>query len=74
MPDGLWVIYLIGGLVGLVVALMFFEWALIVLSSLSGASLIIEAVGLPAFEAMVVLLVLAVAGTILQTRQLMVEI
>lgn len=38
-----WIIYIIGGVLGLVLVSILFDWALITLSSLAGASLIIQA-------------------------------
>jgi hypothetical protein len=39
-----WVVYLIAGVVGLVLMLVLFDWALILLSSLAGANLIVTGV------------------------------
>ena len=38
-----WIIYIIGGILGLILVSFLFDWALITLSSLAGASLVIEA-------------------------------
>jgi hypothetical protein len=38
-----WIIYVIGGVIGLILVSFLFDWALITLSSLAGASLIIQA-------------------------------
>lgn len=38
-----WVVYLIGGIIGLVVVIYLFDWAIITLSSLAGASLLVQA-------------------------------
>ena len=58
-----WVVYLVGGIVGLVLVRILFEWALIVLSSLAGAGLIVAGVeGRVALsQALAFLLVIAVA-------------
>ena len=37
-----WIVVLIGGIVGVVLMLWLFNWALIVLSSLAGASLVLD--------------------------------
>ena len=38
-----WIIYVIGGILGLVVVIYLFDWAIITLSSLAGASLLVQA-------------------------------
>ena len=38
-----WIIYVIGGIIGLVVVIYLFDWAIITLSSLAGASLLVQA-------------------------------
>ncbi len=37
-----WIVYIIGGIIGVILVSLLFDWALITLSSLVGASLIIE--------------------------------
>ena len=58
-----WVVYLVGGMVGLVLVRALFEWALILLSSLAGAGLIVAGVeGRVALsQGLAFLLVIAVA-------------
>jgi hypothetical protein len=58
--------FLIGGIIGGLVFLLLFDWALIVLSSLVGAYLITSAITLPQMGATIVFLVLAIAGIIVQ--------
>lgn len=41
--DGNWIIYVIGGLIGLALVYFLFDWAIITLSSLAGASLLVQA-------------------------------
>jgi len=43
MDTGSIVIYIIGGIIGLVVVIYLFDWAIISLSSLAGASLLVQA-------------------------------
>ena len=38
-----WIIYIIGGLIGLALVIFLFDWAIITLSSLAGASLVVQA-------------------------------
>ena len=64
---------LIGGVVGAVGLYLLFDWALIILSSLVGTSLIVEALGLHAPYAPVLSAVLVAAGVIFQARLLIVS-
>ena len=66
-----WVAFLIGGAVGAIMILVLFDWALIALSCLTGASLIAENVSLDRSEAALAFIVLLVIGLIVQGRQLM---
>ena len=38
-----WIIYIVGGILGLILISLLFDWALITLSSLAGASLVVQA-------------------------------
>ena len=38
-----WIIYIIGGLIGLALVIFLFDWAIITLSSLAGASMLVQA-------------------------------
>ena len=62
-----WLIILIGGIVGVFLMYAIFEWALIFLSSLAGAILIVEAVKLAGLVGLVVGVLLFVFGVIFQT-------
>jgi hypothetical protein len=57
-----WVTYLIGGIIGVLLVIFLFDWALITLSSLAGASLITQALGLGG----ILFLVLVIVGVVLQ--------
>ena len=59
-----WLIYLIGGIIGVLLVSFLFDWAIITLSSLSGASLVVEALQLQRTGLIFVLLFLA--GVIIQ--------
>jgi len=62
-------IALVGGIVGAVALYLLFDWALIILSSLIGATFIIEALGLRSVYAPGLALVILVAvGVMIQTR------
>src|SRR5216684_1820540 len=60
------IIFLGGGIVGAILLLALFDWALIVVSSLIGAHLIQSAVVLPATGSTIVFVGLAVVGIIVQ--------
>ena len=62
------IIFLVGGIVGAILLLVLFDWALIVVSSLIGANLIVYqgAITLPATGSTIVFLGLAVVGIIVQ--------
>ncbi len=63
-----WLIVLMGGVVGLVLMLTLFEWALIVLSSLIGANLVVHAVHAHALApyGLIPLVALAIIGILVQ--------
>jgi hypothetical protein len=59
--------FILGGIVGAVLTIVLFDWALIGLSSLVGSSMIVQALDLPRGLAWVVLIVLFVGGIIVQS-------
>ena len=65
-----WVVYLIAGVVGLVLILVLFDWALILLSSLAGANLIVTGVSarvhLPQETWFLAFIALALVGVVVQ--------
>jgi hypothetical protein len=63
-----WVVVVVGGILGAVLTSVAFDWALIGLSSLAGASLIIEGLRLPQGASFAVWLALVVLGIVIQTR------
>ncbi|MEO8044655.1 MAG: DUF4203 domain-containing protein [Spartobacteria bacterium] len=58
--------FVIGGIVGAILLLALFDWALIIFSSIEGARLIADAVHLPSTGTNILLVVLAVFGIIVQ--------
>jgi len=58
--------FLIGGIIGALLLLALFDWALIVLSSVVGAHLIQSAVVLPASGSTILFIALAVVGVVAQ--------
>ncbi len=65
-----WLIFLLGGVLGAVLLLFLFDWALIVLSAFIGAHLIVHAIPLPTTGAAILLIVLAVFGIVVQATSL----
>lgn len=61
------VIFLLGGIIGAVIVLAVFDWALIVISSVFGALLVVEAVDLGPTLAIGLFLMLAIVGAVVQT-------
>jgi hypothetical protein len=65
-----WVLTFVGAIIGLVLGLVLLEWALIVLSSLSGASLIAQSIDLSRPLTVLVFVVALVVGIVVQAGTL----
>jgi hypothetical protein len=67
-PGGFWswVVFAIGGILGIILVRVLFNWALIVISSLAGASMVVSAFGLTAGTATLIYVGLVVAGVLIQ--------
>jgi hypothetical protein len=65
-----WLIFLIGGIIGLVLMMALFDWTLVVLSSLTGASLVVQAVRLNPELSAVLFVGLLIVGLVVQARLL----
>jgi hypothetical protein len=61
-----WLIFIIGGLIGTVLLLMLFDWALIFVSSLIGAHLITSAISLPPTGEILLFSALVLFGVLVQ--------
>ena len=61
-----WLVYLVGGIIGVLLVIFLFDWALITLSSLAGASLITQALLLPSGLGGAVFLALVISGVVIQ--------
>jgi hypothetical protein len=61
-----WIIYIIGGIIGVLLVSFLFDWAIITLSSLAGASLVVEAFHLQHMGNGLTFLILFIAGVIIQ--------
>jgi hypothetical protein len=59
--------FLIGGIIGALILLLLFDWALVVLSSLVGAYMISSAITLPPTGATIIFIVLTIIGIVVQT-------
>lgn len=65
-PNYYWITFIVGGVIGAILLLSVFNWALIVLSSLVGAYLIDRAITLPPTGATLVLVALFIVGVLAQ--------
>jgi hypothetical protein len=65
-----WGLAIVGGVVGLILALALLDWALIVLSSLSGAGLIVQSIAPSRPLAVLVFVVALAVGIVVQARML----
>ncbi len=61
-----WLPFVIGGLIGAVLLFVFFDWALIILSSITGANLIVAALTLTSPLNIIVFIVLVIVGIAIQ--------
>jgi hypothetical protein len=61
-----WIVYIIGGILGLMLVSFLFDWALITLSSLAGASLITQAFFPEGATGGIIFFVLFIAGVLIQ--------
>jgi hypothetical protein len=65
-----WLIFVIGGLIGTVLLLMLFDWALIFVSSLIGAHLITSAISLPPTGEILLFSALVLFGVLVQAASM----
>jgi MFS family permease len=67
IASGNWVVYIIGGIIGLILVAALFDWAIIILSVLLGADLIVSVLSIPSSTYYwVIFLVLIVVGIVVQ--------
>jgi hypothetical protein len=62
-----WILCVIGGIIGAVLVLLFLDWALIVLSSFAGASLVVHAIMLKQSNLALIFILLALLGILIQS-------
>jgi hypothetical protein len=67
LEQTIWLPYLIGGIIGALLLFFIFDWALIFVSSLTGATMIIQAIKLSPQIEMLVYIALVIAGVVIQT-------
>jgi hypothetical protein len=59
-------VYVIGGILGVILVSFVFDWAIIILSSLAGASLITQALFPQSATGSILFLILVLAGVLIQ--------
>ena len=64
----IWLPYFIGGLIGVLLMLNIFDWALIFISALAGAAMIVQALSLSPGIAAGMYLILVICGIIVQIK------
>jgi drug/metabolite transporter (DMT)-like permease len=64
-----WIAFLIGGIIGAFLVTALFDWALIILSALTGASVIVQNMALNKPASVLLFVVLAIFGVFVQTSQ-----
>lgn len=61
-----WIVYVIGGVLGVILVSVLFDWALITLSSMVGASLIIQSIFPQGASGGILFIILFLAGVLIQ--------
>ena len=61
-----WIVYVIGGIIGIILVSLLFDWALITLSSLAGASLVVQSFASGRAIGGVLFFLLFLAGVLIQ--------
>ncbi len=64
--DAGWIIYIIGGLIGLALVIFLFDWAIITLASLAGATLVVQAFLTEGGTGGIIFMILFLIGVIVQ--------
>lgn len=64
----LWVVYAIGGILGAILLSVLFDWALIVLSSITGSTIILQALDLSMAWSGLLFFILLIFGIIIQSQ------
>jgi hypothetical protein len=67
-PQMVWLPYIIGGIIGAIVLFLVFDWTLIFLSTLTGATLIVQMVAFNPWVEIALFLALVIAGMAFQAK------
>jgi hypothetical protein len=68
---GIFILYIVGGILGIIFISIFFDWALIIISSLAGASMIAQTLDMNrAIFSVVVFVILLLIGIVVQSNDL----
>lgn len=65
-----WSVYIVGGIIGLILMFLIFDYAIIFLSSIAGAFVVVQALSLIPPVKTIVFLILAMAGAVFQASAL----
>jgi hypothetical protein len=68
-----WVFYVIGGVIGAILFAAFFDWTLIILSSLIGAVILTQSFTIPRPIGIISIVILIIVGIVVQARMLATE-
>ena len=69
-PQATWLAFIAGGVVGAILLLLVFDWALIVISSLLGASVIVQQIHTPPNMSGILLIALVIVGIAVQAQMM----
>jgi len=65
-----WLAFIIGGIIGLILVSILFDWALIIISSLAGASMVVSGFNFGIATGGLIFLVLLIVGVLIQASEL----
>lgn len=65
-----WIAFIIGGIIGVALIIFLFDWTLISISSLAGASMVVSGLNIGAANAGLVFFILSIAGVLIQGSEL----
>lgn len=65
-----WVAFIVGGIIGVILVGAFLDWALIILSTLAGSSLLIETIELPQIFSVLGFILLVAIGISVQAKDM----
>lgn len=68
--NGGWLIYILGGIIGIILVGLLFDWALITLSAFAGATLIVQGFNLTGSANMLAFIVLLIGGFAIQASDM----